>query len=137
LKFADEKKELVLEDNGCSRLASRLAILLYITLLALITGVAYSRSDHVQRPELSQVWAACFFASQILSFLLITPSVLSLHAFFFANGVYKCLCCGSERCLGRTMPLSYVLYTDFVEQSSQMKEIQRRGGGDLQEDAVA
>ena len=35
------------------------------------------------------------------------------------------------------MPLSYVLYTDFVEQSSQMKEIQRRGGGDLQEDAVA
>ena len=63
LTFADEKKELVYEESICGSFAGRLALILYLILLLLVTGVAYSRGEHYQRPELSQVWVAAFFAS--------------------------------------------------------------------------
>ena len=124
LQFVDERKELVRESNTFMRILSRCGLAVWIFALAAAWLMDYSKSRYFYRRS-SFVWVSVFFAAQLFSCLVLQPLLLLLHASAFSCGLYRCLCCRSEKCLSRTMPLSLMLYVDLKEQSELLHQIRK------------
>ena len=124
LQFVDERKELVRESSAFMRILSRFGQAVWIFALAAAWLMDYSKNRYVYQLS-SFVWVAVFFAAQLFSCLILQPLLLFLHASAFSCGLYRCLCCKSEKCQSRTMPLSLMLYTDLKEQSELLQQIRK------------